>query len=80
MDSILGEVRLFSFDRVPEGWLECAGQTLEVMQYTQLYSLIGNKFGGSGMTTFCLPNLAGIGQTSAKVKYYISTQGEYPED
>jgi len=77
MDSILGEIRLFSFDFVPEGWMECAGQTLQVTQYSQLFSLIGTKFGGSGMT-FCLPNLGSIGQASAKVKYFIAVDGEYP--
>jgi microcystin-dependent protein len=78
MDSILGEIRLFSFDFAPEGWMECAGQTLQVTQYTQLYSLIGNKYGGSGMTTFCLPNLGSIGQASGKVKYFIAVDGEFP--
>jgi microcystin-dependent protein len=78
MDPILGEIRLFSFDFVPEGWMECAGQTLQVTQYSQLFSLIGTKYGGSGTTTFCLPNLGSIGQPSAKVKYFIAVEGEYP--
>jgi microcystin-dependent protein len=78
MNSILGEIRLFSFDFAPEGWMECAGQTLQVTEYSELFSLIGTKYGGSGMTSFCLPNLASIGQASAKVKYFIAVDGEYP--
>lgn len=79
MDSYLGEIRLFSFNSIPEGWKECAGQTLSVMENMKLFSLIGNKFGGDGMTNFCLPNLGSIGQQSGKVKYYISMEGTFPQ-
>ena len=78
MDSILGEIRLLSFDFAPQGWMECAGQTLQVSEYSKLFSLIGTKYGGSGMLSFCLPKLASIGQESAKVKYFIAVEGEYP--
>jgi len=79
MDSIVGEIRLFSFDFSPNGWMECAGQTLQVMQYATLFSLIGTKYGGNGSTTFCLPNLSAAGQALSKTKYYIAIDGDYPE-
>jgi microcystin-dependent protein len=79
MDSYVGEVRLFSFDRVPQGWLECNGQTLQVAEHASLFSMIGTKYGGNGMSTFCLPKLDSIGQSQGKVKFYISIDGEYPE-
>jgi len=78
MNSILGEIHLLSFDFSPQGWMEYAGQTLQVTAYSKLFSLIGTKFGGSGMTSFCLFNLASIGQQSANVKYFIAVEGEYP--
>ncbi|HNW52330.1 MAG TPA: tail fiber protein [Prolixibacteraceae bacterium] len=78
METILGEIRLFPIDYAPAGWLECNGQTLQVAQYTGLYSLIGSKFGGSAMT-FCLPNMSSIAPLGGKAKYYIATEGEFPE-
>jgi len=59
MDPFLGEIRVFSFPKVPVGWLPCNGQTLQVTQYAALYALLGTKFGGNGSTTFNLPNLQG---------------------
>lgn len=35
------------------------GQTLSVSNYQALYALIGNTYGGSGTTTFALPDLRG---------------------
>lgn len=59
MDPFLGEIRLFGGNFAPQGWALCNGQTLPISQYTALFSLLGNRFGGNGQTTFCLPNLSG---------------------
>lgn len=59
MDPYLGEIRCFSFGRIPNGWLPCNGQTLQIQQYSALYSLLGIQFGGDGSKTFCLPDLRG---------------------
>ena len=60
MENYLGEIRLFPYNRIPNGWLACNGQTLPINQNQALYSLIGTKFaGGDGRTTFALPNLNG---------------------
>lgn len=42
----------------PDGWLECNGATLPISQYPELYAAIGTTYGGDGVTTFTLPNLA----------------------
>lgn len=42
----------------PEGWLECNGTILQISQYPELYAAIGTTYGGDGVTTFALPNLA----------------------
>jgi len=55
----VGEVRNFGFNWCPYGWLQAAGQTLAINQYTPLYALIGTTYGGNGTTTFNLPNLSG---------------------
>jgi microcystin-dependent protein len=55
----VGEVRNFGFNWCPYGWLQAAGQTLPISQYTPLFALIGTTYGGNGTTSFNLPNLSG---------------------
>ncbi|GEC14405.1 phage tail protein [Nitrobacter winogradskyi] len=55
----VGEIRLFGFSRVPQGWLPCDGSLLSISQYDVLFSLIGTTYGGDGVTTFAAPNLCG---------------------
>jgi microcystin-dependent protein len=54
----VGEIRLFAGNFAPLGWLLCQGQTLPISQYDVLYTLIGTTYGGDGVQTFNLPNLA----------------------
>jgi microcystin-dependent protein len=58
-DWYVSEIRVFPFNSVPRGWMQCQGQTLQINQYAALYSLIGIQFGGNGSTTFMLPDLRG---------------------
>jgi len=58
-DPYVGEIRLFGFPRVPDGWLACNGQLVPIASYDVLYSLIGTAFGGDGAQTFGLPDLRG---------------------
>ncbi len=58
-DSYVGEIRMFGFSRVPEGWLPCDGALLSISEYSELYSVIGTVYGGDGLTTFATPQLAG---------------------
>jgi len=55
----LGEVRLFAFNWCPVNWLQASGQVLPIAQNAALFSLLGTSFGGNGVSTFGLPNLAG---------------------
>lgn len=77
MDYYLGEIELFPYSFVPMGWLLCNGTTLNIVQNSALYSLIGNKFGGNGTTTFALPNLLNDSPV-AGMSYYICISGIYP--
>lgn len=58
MDPFVGEIRIFSWDWAPKGWLLCNGASLPMSQYQALYALLGQTFGGSG-TNFNLPDLRG---------------------
>ena len=53
----LGEVQIFGFNFAPYGWALCNGATLNISQYSALYSLLGTAYGGNGTSTFQLPNL-----------------------
>lgn len=59
MDPFVGEIRMCAFAFAPQGWALCQGQILQVMQNQALFSLLGNKYGGDGRTTFALPDLRG---------------------
>jgi microcystin-dependent protein len=55
--ALIGEVRPFGFDFAPRGWLICNGPTLSINQRIHLFSVIGTRFGGDGVSTFGLPDL-----------------------
>lgn len=57
MDPFIGQVSIFAGNFNPRGWALCDGQILEISQNTNLFSLIGNIYGGNGQTTMALPNL-----------------------
>jgi Microcystin-dependent protein len=73
---ITGQVVLFPFDFVPEGFMLCDGRSLNVDSYRALYSLINNRFGGD-MQNFNIPNLKGK-EPVPNMSYYICIEGVYP--
>ncbi|EJN14837.1 microcystin-dependent protein [Bradyrhizobium sp. YR681] len=77
-DPFIGEIRLFGFPRIPNGWLACAGQSLPISQYDTLYAVLGTTYGGDGNTTFNLPDLRGrvaIGQGQGNPNYVLGQVG-----
>jgi microcystin-dependent protein len=54
----IGEIRLFGGNFAPVGWLLCQGQVLSIAEYDVLFNLIGTTYGGDGVNTFAIPNLA----------------------
>ena len=77
MDYYLGDIQLFAYNFVPMGWLLCNGALLQVIQNQALFSLISNKFGGNGSTTFALPNMTSDSPL-AGMNYYMCVSGIYP--
>jgi microcystin-dependent protein len=55
----IGEIRMVAFNFAPAGWALCDGQLMSISQNDALFNLIGTTYGGDGLTTFALPNLAG---------------------
>lgn len=56
-EPFIGEISLMSFSAIPRGWLPCQGQLMSVAQNTALFSVLGTKYGGNGITNFALPDL-----------------------
>jgi microcystin-dependent protein len=52
----VGTVIPYTNEIIPSGWLKCDGSELLQTQYPDLYSIIGNQYGGSS-TTFKLPDM-----------------------
>lgn len=81
----LGEIRRFSGESAPAGWIFCDGQELSVEQYQHLYAVIGVNYGGDGQTTFKLPKLHGGSKPSGKQsqaseeRFIMATQGLFPD-
>ena len=81
MEPFVGEIKMFAFNWAPSGWAKCDGTQLTVQQNVALFSLIGNKFGGDGKTTFNLPDLRGqvpVGQgrsTLTGTVYSVGNKG-----
>jgi microcystin-dependent protein len=56
----VGEVMFFTrATGCPSGWEPADGRMLKIIEYTNLYAVIGNTYGGDGQTTFALPDLRG---------------------
>lgn len=81
LEPFYGQIQLFAFGYAPNGYLLCNGAILSIAGYQALFSLIRNKFGGDGITTFALPNLNGarpLNVPTGYMCYYIANFGMYP--
>jgi microcystin-dependent protein len=68
-NEMMGEIQLYAGANLPGGWLPCDGRLLQVANAPGLFGVISNFYGGDGLTTFALPNLAGrivVGSTNGQ--------------
>jgi microcystin-dependent protein len=88
-EPFLGEIKLCSFDFPPRGWAFCDGSLLEIKPNQPLFSLIGTRYGGDGVTNFALPDMRGripfdegktvaLGQSGGEEKHQL-TIAEMPK-
>jgi microcystin-dependent protein len=59
MEAYLGMIIMFAGPFEPQGWMFCDGRLLSIQQYSALYSILGNYYGGDGVSNFALPDLRG---------------------
>jgi microcystin-dependent protein len=78
-EPILGSVCELAFATTwcPEGFLLANGATYNVNQYQALFSLLRNRYGGNGTTSFGLPNFTDRMKRD-QVTICIASQGIYP--
>ena len=74
MDPMLATITYFAGNFAPQGWMFCNGATLQTQQNAALFSLLGNRFGGDGVHTFCLPTIPDL----SGLKALICVEGVYP--
>lgn len=55
----IGDIIAFAGDFVPGGYLPCDGRVLNIAGNSALHGVLGNNYGGDGVTTFALPDLRG---------------------
>lgn len=53
-----GDIKLSSALTAPDGWLLCDGKTYDIAAYPRLFRAIGTTWGGDGVSTFAVPDLA----------------------
>ena len=52
-----GFMMMWTTPNCPSGFLECNGNIYPISSYPNLFAVIGNTFGGDGVTTFAVPNM-----------------------
>jgi len=98
MEEYLGMIKQFAGMRQDflsygfQNYLPCDGRLLNVSHYAALFSIIGNMYGGDGITNFKLPDLlpkneegkilhikvGEIHNGVPYIPYYICINGIYP--
>ncbi|HEV7891203.1 MAG TPA: tail fiber protein [Pyrinomonadaceae bacterium] len=71
-----GQICIFPYEFEPEGWMYCRGQLLPIGPNQALFTLIGNRFGGDGQSSFAVPNYQGLAPAGSN--YFICFYGNYP--
>lgn len=65
MDEYVGVIKAFAGSYAPVNYMTCEGQLLSIAKNNVLYAVIGNTYGGDGVSNFALPDLRGRSIISA---------------
>lgn len=79
MEYFIGQILLLPYGQRPlRGMMKCEGQILSISKNEALFSLIGHRYGGDGVSDFGIPNLTRKAPMP-EMTYYIVTEGIYPQ-
>ena len=59
------------------GWTHCDGRLLQIEGNNSLLSVLGNRYGGDGKTTFALPDLREKEKDLSHIRFLIATSREF---
>lgn len=76
MEPFLGQLTLLPAGKSYSHWAPCDGKLLPINQNQTLFSLLGNRFGGDGRTSFALPDLRS--EAPEGLAYHIAIRGIFP--
>jgi microcystin-dependent protein len=68
-------IKLHAGSYPPMDYAYCEGQVLDIGNYPDLYNVIGNVYGGDGVTTFAIPDLRQDEKDYNGVRFIISLSG-----
>ena len=77
----IGDIKASTIPQNHDNWILCDGQELSRSEYSELFDIIGDRFGkGNGVTTFNVPDyqdkfLRGLGKNSAQDIYTLQKEG-----
>jgi microcystin-dependent protein len=79
-DYFIGTISIFAGTYAPMDWMLCYGQPMQIRENPALFAVIGNSYGGDGLTTFNLPDLSGrklihAGQGAGLSNYAFAQHG-----
>lgn len=69
------EIKLWPLAIAPNGWALCQGQVLNIADHPVAGALLGDSYGGDGVTTFGLPNLRGRVALGADATHALASSG-----
>jgi hypothetical protein len=71
-----GSIFPFAGDKAPQGWAVCDGSLLSTAQFSELFAVIGYRYGGNG-TKFALPDLRDEFIRGASSSRKVGTREEF---
>jgi microcystin-dependent protein len=74
-----GTMLLVPYNIVPDGWVECNGQTLQIADNQALFALMGPKYGGDGIQNFKVPDMGEAKDANGNpLKWIMYLYGLFP--
>ena len=72
---LVGAVIPFTGQTLPEHFLACDGTVYNIAEYPELFAVIGNTYGGDGVSTFAVPNMSGRCSVGPATGHALGTTG-----
>lgn len=69
------EIKLWPLASPPVGWALCHGQVLNIADHLVAGALLGDAYGGDGVTTFGVPNMRGRVALGADSTHALASAG-----